>query len=92
MFFMPSFLFSYSEARQGGLTSYAKAFHFWNYVFSVPLSCMEKARAVVYGYHDDHLTRLQAILLLQKLNKFGLVEGFKRTQSHFGKSTIEFVE
>ena len=33
---------------------------------------------LIYGYHDDHLTRLQAILLLQKLNKFGLVEGFKR--------------
>jgi|GEM_PF-3619348 len=47
---------------------------------------------LIYGYHDDHLTRLQAILLLEKLNKFGLVEGFKRTQSHFGKSTIEFVE
>ena len=47
---------------------------------------------LIYGYHDDHLTRLQAILLLQRLNKFGLVEGFKRTQSHFGKSTIKFVE
>ena len=47
---------------------------------------------LIYGYHDDHLTRLQAKRLLQKLNKIGLVEGFKRTQSHFRKSTIKFVE
>lgn len=41
-----------------------------------------KSRATLEdGYHDDHLTRFQAILLLQKSNKFGLVKGFKRTQN-----------
>jgi hypothetical protein len=54
---------------------------------SQPTVSRMSARGLIYGYYDDHLTRLQAILLLQKLNKFGPVEGFKRTQSHFGKST-----
>jgi hypothetical protein len=43
---------------------------------------------LIYGYHDDQFTRLLAIILLQRLNKFGLVEGFRGTQSHFGKSTL----
>jgi hypothetical protein len=46
----------------------------------------------IYGEKDDHLTRLQAIFCLQKLNKFGLVEGFKRVQKHPRNQVVPFLE
>lgn len=57
-----------------------------------PSIFISKADGRIYGEKDDYLTRLQAIFCLQKLNKLGLVEGFKRIQKHPRNRTILFLE
>jgi predicted transcriptional regulator len=37
---------------------------------------------LIYVQEDNHNNRREAIIFLQKLNKFDLVEGFKRKQWH----------
>jgi hypothetical protein len=43
-----------------------------------PSVFISKEDGLLYGREDNYLTRLQGIFLLQRLNKFGLVEGYKR--------------
>jgi hypothetical protein len=53
--------------------------------YEKPSVFISKKNGKICGLNDDHLTRLQTIFLLQKLEKFNLVEGYDRKQKHRGK-------